>query len=227
MLEELLRGPVATAEMFGDPLEVPALFPEEEQLLTDAVAERRREFSTARKCAKNALGRLGIAPGPILRTPEGAPLWPDGIVGSITHCVGYRAAAVAKAADLLALGVDAEPHLPLGDRSVLEMVTLAEERDHLRELATSRRDVHWDRLMFSAKECVFKTWFPLTRDWLDFDEAAITLHPRTGTFTARLLVPGPQVDGVRLTGFEGGFLVRDGLLLTAIAVRRAAGGSVR
>jgi 4'-phosphopantetheinyl transferase EntD len=81
--------------------------------------------------------------------------------------------------------------------------------------------VHWDRLIFSAKESVYKAWFPLTRRWLDFDEAAITLDPSSGTFSARLLVPPPFVGGRSLTGFDGRFLVQDGLVLTAIVLPRA------
>jgi 4'-phosphopantetheinyl transferase EntD len=79
--------------------------------------------------------------------------------------------------------------------------------------------VHWDRLLFSAKESVYKAWFPLTRRWLNFTEAAVTPHP-DGTFTARLLVPGPVVDGHPVDGFDGRWLTRDGLVLTAIVLPR-------
>ena len=71
--------------------------------------------------------------------------------------------------------------------------------------------VHWDRLLFCAKESVYKAWFPLTRQWLGFQQAEITIMDN-GIFGARLLVPGPS-----LTGFTGRWLVRDGLVLTAIA----------
>jgi 4'-phosphopantetheinyl transferase EntD len=76
----------------------------------------------------------------------------------------------------------------------------------------------WDRLLFSAKESVYKAWFPLTRRWLGFDEAAVTINAANGTFSVRLLVQGPMLDGRRLTGFTGRWLARDGLILTAIAV---------
>ncbi len=39
----------------------------------------------------------------------------------------------------------------------------------------------WDRLLFSAKESVYKAWFPLTGRWLGFEEAAITINPADGT----------------------------------------------
>lgn len=221
MIEALLPRPVATAETFGDPAREPVPFPGEEHLLPGAVPARRREFITARACARRALGRLGVPPAPLPYDSSRAPVWPAGFVGSITHCTGYRAAAVARATDLAALGIDAEPHGPLDGTGVLSLVSDAEERAHLARLAAVRPDVHWDRALFSAKESVFKAWFPLTGRWLDFTEATVAFQPRTETFTARLHVEGPLVDGVRTAVFEGGFLVADGLVITATAVRRA------
>ncbi|MFF7180208.1 4'-phosphopantetheinyl transferase superfamily protein [Streptomyces sp. NPDC008121] len=224
MLEELLPRPVATAEAFGDPVGPPVPFPGEEHLLPHAVPARRREFTTARACARQALGRLGEPRVAIPYDASRAPVWPGGIVGGITHCAGYRAAAVAHVTEVVALGFDAEPHQALDRTGVLHMVTDAEERAHLADLAALRPDVHWDRALFSAKESVYKAWSPLTGRWLDFLEATVAFQPRTETFTARLLVDGPLVDGVRLRGFEGRFLVRDGLLLTATTVCRSRAG---
>jgi hypothetical protein len=88
---------------------------EEEELIGRAVEKRRREFGTARACARRALADLGRVPAPIVRGEKGAPVWLDGVVGSITHCAGYRGAAVAEARDVRALGIDAEPHGKLPD----------------------------------------------------------------------------------------------------------------
>jgi 4'-phosphopantetheinyl transferase EntD len=73
-------------------------------------------------------------------------------------------------------------------------------------------------MLFSAKETVYKTWFPLTQRWLGFEDVALTVDRENGTFTARLLIPGPVLDGVRLSEFTGRWLARKGLLLTAIAM---------
>jgi 4'-phosphopantetheinyl transferase EntD len=75
--------------------------------------------------------------------------------------------------------------------------------------------VHWDRLIFSAKESVYKAWFPLTRRFLDFPEAALAIDPAGGAFQARLLIDPPA--GVPAV-FHGRFVVSDGLVVTAIAV---------
>lgn len=226
MIGELLPAPTMAAEAFGDPATPAALFPEEERVVARAVAKRRQEFATVRACARAALGRLGVAPAPLLPGPHGAPLWPEGIVGSMTHCRGYRAAAVARGSDMVTIGLDAEPNEPLPGDGVLELVTLPEERAALPRLAAERPEVCWDRLLFSVKESVYKAWYPLTGRWLDFGEASVTVDPSAGTFSARLLVPGPVVHGTRMPGFHGRWMLRHGLLVTAIAVGSASLGPV-
>ena len=210
---------VSAVETFADALGI-SLFAEEEAALARSVAKRRREFITARSCARTALARLGIEPVAIVPGLRGAPGWPAGIVGSITHCDGYRAAVVARRAQVVTVGVDAEPHAPLPD-GVLEAVTIARERSRLHGLAGQRPDVHWDRLLFSAKESVYKAWFPLTLRWLGFEDVEISLDAAAGTFRARLGVPGPVVRGHELPGFDGRWLVRDGLAITAVTVLEA------
>ncbi|MGP3968430.1 4'-phosphopantetheinyl transferase family protein [Streptomyces sp. 6N223] len=221
MIKELLPPEVAAEDCFGDPETPPELFPEEERHVARAVDKRRREFGTVRGLARTALARLGGPRAPLLPGERGAPGWPEGFTGSMTHCDGYRAAAVARREELAVVGIDAEPNEPLPDRGILDAVSLPAERPALRELAASRPEVSWERLLFSAKESVYKAWFPLTRKWLDFEEAEIAFD-LAGGFTARLLVPGPEVDGVRIEGFTGRWLARGGILATAIAV--PAGG---
>jgi len=80
--------------------------------------------------------------------------------------------------------------------------------------------VCWHRLLFSAKESVYKAWFPLTGRWLGFEEAAVDFDPVQRTFTARLLVEGPVVNGTELTSFEGRWLVSNGLVAAAIVISR-------
>lgn len=171
----------------------------------------------ARACAHDALARLGEPPAPILRDPQGAPQWPEGVVGSIAHCPGYRAAGVARGRDVTALGLDAERNEPLPG-GVLGEISGGNERARLAQLAAADPSVRWDRLLFCAKESVYKTWFPLTGSWLDFDAADVVFDPAESTFTARLLVPGPVVAGSPLSEFHGRWLAGRGLLAAAITV---------
>jgi 4'-phosphopantetheinyl transferase EntD len=223
MIGNILPPPVAVAEEFGDALDV-ALFPEEEAAVANAVDKRRREFTTARACARAALAKLGLPPVPIVPGLRGAPGWPPGVVGSITHCAGYCASAVARDHEVVAIGLDAEPHdkLPAG---VLDVVSSEEERARLAALSAGWPEVCWDRMLFCVKESVYKAWFPLTRRWLGFEDASIDIDPVAGTFTARLLVAGPVVNGAAVSGFTGRWLVSNGLIATAIAIRAAGNGA--
>jgi 4'-phosphopantetheinyl transferase EntD len=217
VIEEILPAEAAAVDTREDRLDV-ELFPQELTSLGDAVEKRRREFITARACARDALAQLGLPPSPIPTGERGEPLWPEGVVGSITHCAGYRACALARSRELAGLGIDAEPDAPLPD-GVLEQVARAEERVLLAELARARPAIHWDRLLFCAKEAVYKVWFPLARSWLGFADATLAIDPLRGSFQARLLVPTPSAVGIPAL-LEGRWLARDGLVLAAIALAR-------
>jgi 4'-phosphopantetheinyl transferase EntD len=215
VIDRILPAGVATAEAFDDDVPAP-LFPEEERVVARAVDKRRREFATARRLAREALAELGHPPVALPPGERGAPRWPDGVAGSITHCQGYRAAVAAPGTLLRSVGVDAEPHESLPD-GVFDAISDAGERDEIARLSAAEPAVCWDRLLFCAKEAVYKAWFPMTGRWLGFEEATVTFDPAAGGFEARLLVPGP------VPGFSGRWLAADGLLLTAVAVRPAGG----
>nr|WP_154677356.1 4'-phosphopantetheinyl transferase superfamily protein [Parafrankia discariae] len=226
-------GPaLAAVEKFDDDFGGAAdarLFPEEAATLTRAVDKRRREFTTGRICAHRALEALGVPAVPILPGERREPLWPAGVVGSITHTAGYRAAAVARAAagSTVSVGIDAEPNEPTPG-GVLREISLPVEREMLTALGGEHPAVRWDRLLFSAKESVYKAWFPLAQRWLGFDDAELTITvdagdaagtgvDARGAFQARLLVAGPALPGGELTGFSGRWAVGRGLIVTAIA----------
>lgn len=215
MIEQLLPSQVVAVAIWGDDPSAFLLKPEADQFGW-AVESRTREFATARTCARRALEQLGLPAAPVLRGPSREPIWPAGVVGSITHCRGYRAAAVARQSEVITIGIDAEVHEPLPPE-VLEQVALSAERTWLK---SAPMGMCWDRLLFSAKESVYKAWYPLSGQWLDFEDVEVTCAPAAGTFEARLLVPSPAVAGQPMTGFKGRFVVREGLVLTAIALLR-------
>ncbi|MFG1806743.1 4'-phosphopantetheinyl transferase [Streptomyces sp. NPDC049040] len=230
MIEHLLPPGVASRAAYGDELDHVPVLPEETAAVARAVPKRKHEYAAGRACARAALGQLGIPPGPIPRdSRRGAPQWPAGVVGSITHCDGYRAAAVARTADILTLGIDAEPHDRLPEGVFDAIVATDAERAALAAVTQSAPGVHWDRLLFSAKETVYKAWYPFHHRMLGFHEAELLFTadpdvPGTGTpdrggYTARVLVPGPLLaEGKGPEVFTGRWIVRDGLLATAIAV---------
>jgi 4'-phosphopantetheinyl transferase EntD len=223
LLSHLLPGGVALAEASGADLErppPPLLAGEEAGMGTSAIAPRRAAYQWGRALAHRAMADLGWPAAPVLRGSRRQPLWPDGLVGSITHCHGYCAAAVARAGDFAAVGIDAEVVRPLRS-GVLRRVTTEEEHEQL----LVRPDV--ERLAvatFGAKEAVYKAWFPLTGRWLGFKDAAVDLGEPPGAdreaarFVARLLVPGPVVAGREHSSLEGSYGFDGRLVLAAVTV---------
>lgn len=223
LLAGVLPGGVdalAAAELYSDPRELAPL-PEEEPLIAKSVAKRRNEFITVRYCARQALVDLGMEPVPILKGDKGEPRWPDGVVGSLTHCEGFRGAAIGRREQVRSVGIDAEPHdvLPNG---VLDAISLPVERH---ELGAMPGGVHWDRVLFCAKEATYKAWYPLTHRWLGFEDAHITFAVdssdgtgQAGTFTSEILIDPAAEFGPPLTSLSGRWSVRNGIALTAIVL---------
>lgn len=203
-MRSLLPPAVVLRESTGPVPSVVSL-PEERALAASFAEVRRREFLATRHLARSALGELGHPDAVVRIGPHRAPVWPAGIVGSITHCAGYRAVALARADDLRSLGIDAEPAVPLDD-GVAEQVLLPAEAARLRDPLEST-------VVFSAKESVYKAWHPLTGGWLGFEDVEVVLGD--GTFGAR----------VAEATLSGRFVVRDGLVLTAVTVRRPGPGA--
>lgn len=184
--------------------------------MREARPERIREFSTTRACARRALQRLGR---PIASIPVGAhrePEWPEGVSGSITHCPGLRAAAVADVACVDHLGIDAEPHAPL-PAGVLATIARPEEREAIRILTATDPRIAWDRIVFSAKETVFKAWFPATRRWLAHEECIVSIDPNSEGFTARLLADSAHLAVFGADRLRGRWSIEGGFVRTATA----------
>jgi 4'-phosphopantetheinyl transferase EntD len=224
---------LAYAERYDDPPGLAPL-PDEEPLIAKSVQKRRNEFITVRYCARLALEQLGQPVAPILKGDKGEPCWPDGIVGSLTHTAGFRGAVVGRRAQVRSVGIDAEPHDILPD-GVLDAVSLPDERAEIKALPDG---LHWDRILFCAKEATYKTWFPLTKRWLGFEDAHITFSGeracrrgdtppsdpglRTlaagGRFVSRILIDPAALSGPPLTELSGRWTVAGGLVLAAIVL---------
>jgi len=217
LLSHVVPPVIASAEMYADPDDLVPL-PEEEPLIARSVAKRRNEFVTVRHCARQALGDLGLPPVPILKGDKGEPCWPDGVVGSLTHCEGFRGAVVGRASEVRSVGIDAEPHAVL-PKGVLDAISLPAERA---ELGTLPGGAHWDRILFCAKEATYKAWFPLTHRWLGFEDARISFtvdgSGGAGTFESEILVDPRAESGPPLTSLSGRWSVDGGLVLTAIVL---------
>ena len=148
--------------------------------------------STGEEAIGAALVQMGIEATAILRAADGAPLWPAGVLGSITHTDGYACAVVGPSSRFAAMGVDAERIGGVGD-DLLPRLFDDEEQARLMAMDVDKRRVA-ATLGFSAKEACFKAFGARFRD----------NHIKWG-------------DGVfRTERGEGRFMVQDGLALTAI-----------
>jgi 4'-phosphopantetheinyl transferase EntD len=144
-------------------------------------------------------------------------MWPAGVQGSMTHCAGYAAAAVGPDRRISAIGIDAEPDAPLPD-GVLDLVATPAEQDRLAAIEPAPNSPNWDRLLFSAKEAVYKAWFPLVGEWLDHQEAEIHFHPNQATFTALVSRDGLIVNGRLIRRLDGRWIRKEGILVTAVVL---------
>ena len=217
MIDELLPAAAASAEVLHQELRA-SLFPEEQRAIRSAIEKRRREFTSGRGCARLAMARLGFPAAPVVPGPKGEPIWPHGLVGSITHCRGYRAAVIARDVDVRSVGIDAEPNEPLPE-DVIDDVTNRAERGSIAELTRSHPSISWDRLIFCAKEASYKAWFPITGRWLEFSDVVVTIEPQQKRWAATVAVHGGRDVCAPPTWLEGHFLVRAGLILVAVTVR--------
>lgn len=189
------------------------LYPEEQEYIRHAAPKRFHEFRTVRALAREGLAELGHARPPMVPGEWGEPMWPAGIVGSITHCDGYRAIVVAERAQVRSVGIDAEPNRPLPS-SVYRKFSSALERDYVRRLEEVVPQVCGDILLFSVKESIYKAWFPMTHTRLRFDQVCVQLLPN-GSFHAVLLELPRQTDAI-LHSFDGRWDFSEGVLRTIV-----------
>lgn len=144
-------------------------------------ARRLREFSAGRHHARSALGRLGLHPAAVAVGPDRAPRWPAGFVGSISHAGDVVVAVAAPCAATRAIGIDLEPAVALDD-DLLRRVCRPEECDRLTALPSPLQRA---KLIFSAKESLYKCVAPVMGIFLEFDDVEILFDDHLQRFRAR------------------------------------------
>lgn len=186
------------------------LWPDEQVAIASAVDRRRHEFIVGRRLARRAMERIDVAPKAIPVGQDREPIWPDGLVGSITHSRELVGVAVGPSGRSRSIGLDFEPVGGVDSAVATRILTEVEQDRYPFETDPGAATV-----IFSAKEAVYKTTFPLTGRWLGFEDAEIILDPDRGRFEATLR---PQADHP-MAGqhFQGWWTTALGHVLTVVA----------
>jgi 4'-phosphopantetheinyl transferase EntD len=134
-----------------------------------ASQQSQRQSGAARALARGLLSGLGHDGAAIGKAPSGAPVWPEGVVGSLAHDDRVAMAAIARARDFAGLGIDIEPDEDLPAEMVDLVATPAERSRYGRAFLRSR-------VLFVAKEAVFKAVHPLDGVFLDFQDIEVDVE---------------------------------------------------
>jgi 4'-phosphopantetheinyl transferase EntD len=190
--------------------------PQEEALVERAVDKRKREFRAGRHAARALFNQCEVSCGALLKGVQREPGWPAGWTGSISHTQGICMVALASTSHFASLGLDVEQATPLG-RDLADVICRPEELLQLRELEKKIGTAFaLEKLLFSAKESVHKTYFPLNHHTLDFLDARIELDWAGRRFTAFILNPEPA-PRVKVGQLQGRFCFYGDWVVTCIA----------
>jgi 4'-phosphopantetheinyl transferase EntD len=202
-----LRGP-------GDPA---ALFPDEADCLQGAVPKRAEEFAAGRLCARRLLSEFGIEDFPLKAAKDRQPVWPDSLVGSITHTAGFCAAVAARKNRISALGIDSELAASVKEE-LWRWICTPQETSWLRSLPPDEQSAA-ATLIFSAKEAFYKCQFPLVQERLVFHDATVEVGSWAGQGAFEIRANRPIALARYATlPLEGQYLFHEEWLTTGIAV---------
>lgn len=176
-LGNLFPAGVAATELLS---EAPRTVLTEAELasISHCSVKRISDFTRGRACAHRGLAELGITAFSLLAGEKREPLWPDGIIGSLTHTTGFAAAVVARRGPVEALGIDCEVIESVGT-DLWERICTPAEQARLAQLSEAQAKQE-AALIFAAKEAFYKCQFPVSREWVGFED--VTIEASAGRF---------------------------------------------
>ena len=194
------------------------LLPEEQAIAESFGSQKRRaEFTMGRIYAHGALSRFGLESEPILRNPETRePCWPDSVRGSITHSTGLAAVAVGLKKEIKGVGIDLESFSRAVDFKIRRNVCVESELEWLESLPSKQANRAL-RIIFSAKESIFKCIYPSTKTYLSFKDAAVSVNETEKNFTFNIFKSFP---GIIQHGYpnRGQYSEMNKMLLTSVYI---------
>lgn len=221
MLGGLFPPGTVAAELHapGDP---GLLFRAERELLGRAVPKRVGEFAAGRLCARRALQELGVVDFPLRVGGDRQPLWPQSVVGSITHTTGYCAAVAAPRQRVRALGLDSEV-VGNVNAEIWPRICVPAELAWIGSLPEAEQRAA-ATLIFSAKEAFYKCQYALVGERLSFQDARVEpagWNLERGGFHihAARAIALPATD---LQALRGGYVFHGGWLTAGIGLAKAS-----
>ncbi len=196
--------PPGAGAAWSDPHVEYPLLPGED--LPRATPARLREFAAGRHAARAALHAIGVVPTAIAHGADRAPVWPAGVIGSITHTGAACLAVAMRSGDMRGIGVDLEPIAPL-DPALWETILLPSERAAVLQGADPGLAA---MQIFCAKEAAFKAHYPTTRALVGFEVMVVTLGADGFGGVLQTALP-PLAKGATI---HGRIAMADGHILT-------------
>ena len=169
-IASLFPSGVVAAELRA-PGDASLLLPEEAASVSNAVPKRIQEFAAGRLCARRALAKFGVTDFPVRSARDRQPMWPEFLVGSITHTAGLCAAAVADRARVIALGLDSEV-VGAVKADLWPSICAAAELAWVDTLQPGEQ-AQAVAMIFSAKEAFYKCQYPLVGERLNFHDVCV------------------------------------------------------
>jgi 4'-phosphopantetheinyl transferase EntD len=189
-----------------------ALWPEEATEVATAVEKRVREFQAGRHCARSAMRALGIPATAIPRGADRAPIWPAGVVGTISHSDRRAGAAVARSTEFRGLGLDMELRGRAGPKLLRQIAT----NDELAHAQSAVGDDDALTLLFSAKEAFYKAQHPTSKTFLGFHDVRCWVLDQA-RYRIDLVA---DVVSLGQTSFEGSFVIDGSHVMTSLSIQQ-------
>ncbi|WP_161860670.1 4'-phosphopantetheinyl transferase family protein [Algicella marina] len=194
--------------------EYEGLMAEEVKAIVRATPRRRREFVAGRVAARHAMSALGYGHNSVPSGSDRAPVWPPGLVGSISHTGSVCMSVVARSSTASAIGIDVETDEPLS-QDLWDTVLTSSDQSMLRSFPRADRG-RIAKIIFSAKECVYKCQYPISKKLFGFDMLNITLDMEGYRFWATL--NDDVAPFSRGTSFAGNFALTDNVVITGMTL---------
>ncbi|MFT6070480.1 MAG: enterobactin synthetase component D [Bacteriovoracaceae bacterium] len=184
------------------------------QSLEQAIESRKKEFVAGRLCAFRASKKLGLKLNSLEVGSKREPLWPLGIVGSISHTKKMALAIVDSSEHSRSLGIDVEEIIEEKKEATIERMVATKKDLAFLKLFSDKLAVY--TVLFSAKEALYKLLYPLCQEFFGFMEAELkALDMERGEFVLKLDSENPKILGFNGV-YRGKFFRKDGHIISVI-----------